>query len=170
MMNPPARGKPAATPQAEAETKAAEETARQGEAAHQVAGAMAPPPAVEKAFHRYTPQPVEGMPTFVRWLSMLAASRWGMEALSDLCVHGPHSIQDSSYKIINTVYISMHPSDLEKLQAGLEAPPEAFAASGSFPLPSHFWSDKGPYLGILTVHLLVLTLAVLLLMKRKDVT
>ncbi|MGA2630305.1 MAG: FHA domain-containing protein [Terriglobia bacterium] len=170
MMNPPAPGKPAATPQAEAETKAAEETARQGEGAHQVAGAMAPSPAVEKAFHRYTPQPVEGMPTFVRWLSMLAASRWGMEALADLCVHGPHSIQDYSYKIVNTVYISMHPSDLEKLQAGLEAPPEAFAASGSFPLPSHFWNDKGPYLGILTVHLLVLTLAVLLLMKRKDVT
>jgi ABC-type multidrug transport system fused ATPase/permease subunit len=146
-----------------------EETARRSAAARQVAGAMEPSPGVQKAFQRYTPAPVEGMPTFVRMLSMLAVSRWGLEALSDLCVHGPHSIQDYAYKIINTVYISMHPDDVERLQAGLEAPAEAFAESGSFPLPSDFWRDKGPYLGILTIHLLVMTLAVLLLMKRKDV-
>ncbi len=150
-------------------TSAAEEPARQSEGAHQVAAAMTPSEKVQRAFHKYTPAPVAGMPTFVRLLSMLAVSRWGMEALSDLCVHGQHSIQDYAYKIINTVHISMHPDDVEKLEAGLEAPPEAFAASGSFPLPSNFWKDKGPYLGILTVHILVMTLAVLLLMKRKDV-
>jgi hypothetical protein len=102
-------------------------------------------------------------------LSMLAVSRWGMEALSDVCIHGQHSIQDSAYKIINTVYISMHPGDVEELKAGLEKPAEAFAEAGSFPLPSNFWKDKAPYIGILTVHILVATLAVLLLMKRKDV-
>jgi len=100
---------------------------------------------------------------------MLAVSRWGMEALSDVCLHGPHSLQDSAYKIINTVYISLHPDDVEKLKAGLEKPAEAFAESGSFPLPSNFLKDKAPYLGILMVHILVATLAVLLLMKRKDV-
>jgi ABC-type multidrug transport system ATPase subunit/pSer/pThr/pTyr-binding forkhead associated (FHA) protein len=156
-------------PPGPAEDAAAEETARRSGAARQVAGAMEPSPGVQKAFRRYTPAPVEGMPTFVRMLSMLAVSRWGMEALSDLCIHGSHSIQDYAYKIINTVYISMHPDDVERLQAGLEAPAEAFQESGSFPLPSDFWRDKGPYVGILTIHLLVMTLAVLLLIKRKDV-
>ena len=99
---------------------------------------------------------------------MLAVSRWGMEALSDICLHGRHSTQDYAYKIINTVYISMHPDDLEKLEKGLEAPAEA-VASGAFPLPSNFWKDKGSYLGVLAVHMLVMTLTVLVLMKRKDV-
>jgi ABC-type multidrug transport system ATPase subunit/pSer/pThr/pTyr-binding forkhead associated (FHA) protein len=147
---------------------AAEATAREGEAAHQVVGAMAPSPQVERIFHKYTPQPVAGMPVFVRWLSMLAVSRWGMEALADLCLHGHHSTQDYAYKIINTVYISMHPDDIGRLESGLEAPAEAFAAGG-FPLASNFWKDKGPYIGVLAVHILVMTLAVLLLMKRKDV-
>jgi ABC-type multidrug transport system ATPase subunit/pSer/pThr/pTyr-binding forkhead associated (FHA) protein len=166
---------PAAAPQAlpsppPSPTPAPEEAAaREGEAAHQVVGALEPSPAVQQAFHKYTPQPIAGMPTFVRWLSMLAVSRWGMEALADLCLHGQHSLQDSAYKIINTVYISMHPDDVEKLEQGLEAPAEAFTTPGTFPLPSHFWKDKGPYLGILAVHLLVMTLAVLVLMKRKDV-
>ena len=145
------------------------DAARTGDGAHQVAGALQPSAETQKAFHKYTPAPVAGMPTFVRLLSMLAVSRWGMEALSDVCIHGQHSIQDSAYKIINTVYISMHPDDVEKLKAGLEAPAEAFAEAGSFPLPSNFWKDKAPYVGILTVHILVATLAVLLLMKRKDV-
>jgi len=170
MMNPPAA--PAATSSAPAAgaPESAEATARQGDAAHQVVGAMAPSTEVQKAFHRYTPQPATGMPTFVRWLSMLAVSRWGMEALSDLCLHGRHSTQDYAYKIINTVYISLHPDDVEKLERGLEAPAEAFAAAGTFPLPSDFWKDKGPYMGVLAVQLLALTLAVLILMKRKDVS
>ena len=41
-----------------------------------------------KIFHKYTPAPVEGMGTPIRWISTLAISRWGLEALSDLCVHG----------------------------------------------------------------------------------
>ncbi|MFB3923175.1 MAG: FHA domain-containing protein [Terriglobia bacterium] len=177
MMNPPADATApgaastptgsAATPEA-ATLAAAQATAREGEAAHQVAGAMAPSQKVEQVFHKYTPQPVTGMPAPVRWLSMLAVSRWGMEALSDLCVHGRHSTQDYAYKIINTVYISMHPDDLEKLEKGLEASADA-VASGTFPLPSDFWKDKGSYLGVLAVHALVMTLIVLLLMKRKDV-
>jgi energy-coupling factor transporter ATP-binding protein EcfA2 len=170
LLNPPAPASPAPSVPTPGAPATAEETAKQGEAAHQVAGAMAPSEGVQKAFHKYTPQPVAGMPTFVRMLSMLAVSRWGLEALSDLCVHGRHSIQDYAYKIINTVHISMHPDDVEKLAAGLEAPAEAFEAAGALPLPSDFWKDQGPYLGILTVHLLVMTLAVLLLMKRKDVT
>lgn len=172
MMKPPAAGAPASatpSPQASTETAAAEHVARQGEAAHQVVGAMAPSREVAAAFHKYTPQPVAGMPTPVRWLSLLAVSRWGLEALSDLCIHGRHSIQDYAYKIINTVSITMHPDDVEKLERGLEAPAEAFSASRTFPLPSDYWKDQGSYLGILTVHLLVMTLAVLLLMKRKDV-
>ena len=78
-------------------------------------------------------------------------------------------MQDYAYKIVNTVYISLHADDVERLKQGLEAPPEAFAASGAFPLPADFWKDKGPYLGILTVFVLAMTLAVLILMKRKDV-
>ncbi|MBZ5544933.1 MAG: ABC transporter permease, partial [Acidobacteriia bacterium] len=175
MMKPQAAvAGPSATPGAPATAEktgaeAAEGVAQQGEAAHQVAAALAPSPQVEAAFHKYTPQPVAGMPTPVRWLSLLAVSRWGLEALSDLCIHGRHSIQDYAYKIINTVSITMHPDDIEKLERGLEAPAEAFSASGAFPLPSNYWKDQGPYLGILTVHLLVMMLAVLLLMKRKDV-
>jgi ABC-type multidrug transport system ATPase subunit len=165
MMNPPAPSPPAA-----GAPESAEATARQGDAAHQVVGAMAPSTEVQKVFHKYTPQPVAGMPTAVRWLSALAVSRWGMEALSDLCLHGQHSTQDYAYKIINTVYISLHPDDVDKLERGLEAPGEAFAAPGTFPLPSRFWRDKGPYVGVLAVHLLVMTLAVLILMKRKDVS
>jgi hypothetical protein len=130
---------------------------------------MEPSQSVEKAFHKYTPAPVDGMPTPVRWLSALAVSRWGMEALADLCIHGRHSIQDSAYKIINTVYISFHPDDLGKLERGLAAGSEAFAQPGSFPLPSHFWRDKGPYLGVLAGFALVMTWVVLILMKRKDV-
>jgi ABC-type multidrug transport system ATPase subunit/pSer/pThr/pTyr-binding forkhead associated (FHA) protein len=166
MVSPPTA--PSAPAAAAAES--AEATARQGEAAHQVVGAMAPSPEVQKAFHKYTPAPTAGMSTFVRWLSALAVSRWGMEALSDLCLHGQHSTQDYAYKIINTVYISLHPDDVEKLERGLEAPAEAFATAGTFPLPSSFWKDKGPYMGVLAVHLLVMTLAVLILMKRKDVS
>jgi hypothetical protein len=168
MVSPPAAAAPS-TP-ASGAPESAEATARQGEAAHQVVGAMAPSPDVQKAFHKYTPAPSAGMPTFVRWLSALAVSRWGMEALSDLCLHGQHSTQDYAYKIINTVYVSLHPDDVEKLERGLEAPAEAFATVGTFPLPSSFWKDKGPYMGVLAVHLLVMTLAVLILMKRKDVS
>jgi len=170
MINPPAATSAAPTAPTPGIPESAEAAARQGEVAHQVVGAMVPSPQVQKAFHKYTPQPAAGMPTFVRWLSALAVSRWGMEALSDLCLHGRHSMQDYAYKIINTVYISLHPDDLEKLEKGLEASEKEFAAAGAFPLPSDFWRDKGPYVGVLAVHLLVMTLAVLLLMKRKDVS
>jgi ABC transport system ATP-binding/permease protein len=163
MLHPPA---PPANPAPEsAETEAAS-----GEAAHQVAGAMAPSESVEKVMHKFTPAPVDGMPGPVRWLSALAVSRWGMEALADLCLHGQHSMQDSAYKIINTVTISFHPDDLERLEAGLQAPGEEFAQSGSFPLPSRFWRDKGPYFEVLAGFALAMVWVVLILMKRKDVS
>ncbi len=148
----------------------AEVTARKGEFAHQVVGALAPSPQVERVFHKYSPEPIAGMPTFVRWLSGLAVSRWGLEALSDLCLHGAHSIEDHAYKIINSVSISLHPDDRQKLEEGLGAPPEAFAVSRTFPLPSAFWSDKGPYLAILLGYAMLMTALVLILMKRKDVS
>ncbi len=146
-----------------------EGTARGGEFAHQVVGAMEPSDEVQQKFHKYTPAPAAGMPPFVRWLSALAISRWGMEALSDLCIHGAHSTQDYAYKIINTVFISFHPADQQKLEEGLEAPASAFAASRTFPLPSEFWKDKGPYLGILGGYALLMTAVVLFMMRRKDV-
>lgn len=150
--------------------EAAEAAAAQGEAAHQVVGAMTPSESVQKVIHKYTPAPVDGMPAPVRWLSALAISRWGMEALADLCLHGQHSIEDSAYKIINTVYISFHPNDLVKLEKGLEAPAETVAQPGAFPLPAHFWKDKGPYLAVLAGYALVMIWGVLILMKRKDVS
>ena len=166
----PGAAEPAAgTPSPSAGTPESGAAAAQGESAHQVVAAMAPSESVQKAFHKYTPAPVDGMPTPVRLLSALAISRWGLEALSDLCIHGRHSMQDSAYKIINTVYISFHPDDLAKLERGLEAPPEAFAQEGSFPLPAHYWRDQGPYLGVLAGFALVMTWVVLILMKRKDV-
>ena len=149
---------------------AAEVAASQGEAAHQVVGAMTPSESVQKVIHKYTPAPVDGMPAPLRWLSALAISRWGMEALADLCLHGQHSIEDSAYKIINTVYISFHPNDLVKLEKGLEAPAETVAQPGAFPLPAHFWKDKGPYLAVLAGYALVMIWGVLILMKRKDVS
>ena len=161
MLQPPQPSVPAPEP--------VESEAGQGEAVHQVVGAMAPSESVKKAFHKYTPAPVDGMPTPVRLLSTLAVSRWGLEALADLCLHGRHSLQDSAYKIINTVYISFHPDVREKLEKGLEAPAEAFSKPGSFPLAAHYWTDQGPYLGVLAVFALVMTWVVLILMTRKDV-
>jgi ABC-type multidrug transport system ATPase subunit/pSer/pThr/pTyr-binding forkhead associated (FHA) protein len=147
-----------------------EAAARQGDLAHQVAGAVEPSQKVENALHRYTPAPLAGMPTFVRWLSALAVSRWGLEALADLCLHGRHSTQDYAYNIVNTLSISLHPDDVEKLEKGLEAPPDVFAASGAFPLPSRFWKDKGPYLAIMFSFAVIMTIAILAVMKRKDVS
>ncbi len=170
MKNPPAP--PPSTSPAPSSSAPPAEAAQteQGEFGHQVVGAVSPSPETQKVFHRFTPAPFEGMTAPVRWLSALAISRWGMEALSDLCLHGPHSTQDSAYKIINTVYVSLHPADEEKLKQGLEAPASAYVASGSFPLPSNFWQDKGPYLGILAGYGLLMTVLVLFLMKRKDVS
>lgn len=146
----------------------AESASAHGDVAHGVVGGLAPSEKAEQVFHKYTPSPVAGMPSVVRWLSALAVSRWGLEALSDLCLHGRHSMQDSAYKIINTVYISFHPDDLDTLEKGLDAPAEAGALL-QFPLPSHFWKDKGPYLGVLAGYAMVMTWIVLVLMKRKDV-
>jgi len=143
--------------------------AKQEDLAHQVVAAVGPSHKVQDALQRYTPVPAAGMPTLVQWLSVLAVSRWGLEALSDLCLHGRHSLQDYAYNIVNAVSISLHPHDVEKLEKGLEAPPEAFAASGAFPLPARFWKDKGPYLAILLSNALILTIAILVAMKRKDV-
>ena len=145
--------------------------ALKGEIAHDVVAAVVPSKEVQATFHRFTPAPVEGMPTAVRYLSALAISRWGMEALSDLCLHGRHSMQDSAYKIINTVYISLHPDDLDMLEKGLQAetPSDALAPSRTFPLPDNFWVDKGPYMGVLAGYALMMTWVILILMKRKDV-
>jgi ABC transport system ATP-binding/permease protein len=156
----------AANPAPSDQTAAAK--ASQGHFAHQVAGALVPSPQTMKVFHKYTPAPVAGMGTPVRLLSTLAISRWGLEALSDLCLHGSHSTGDYAYKIINTITISMHPDDVEKLEEGLEQPPEAFLASGAFPLPSRFWVDKGPYLAIMTGYALLMVVLILVVMKRKD--
>jgi hypothetical protein len=49
----------------------------------------------------------------------------------------------------------------------LEAPPEA---SGAFPLPSRFWKDKGPYLAIMASYAVLMVIAILVVMKRKDVS
>jgi ABC-type multidrug transport system ATPase subunit len=152
------------------EEAAAQATARQGEFAHQIVGAVAPSEKVQKALHKYTSAPVAGMPTFARWISALAVSRWGLEALSDLCLHGSHSLQPYAYVIVNTVSISLHPDDVEKLEKGLDAPPEAFVVSGAFPLPSNFWKDKGPYLAIMAGMAVLMLIAILVVMKRKDVS
>ncbi|MGB7592441.1 MAG: hypothetical protein WBO19_14495, partial [Terriglobia bacterium] len=156
--------------QASPEEAAALARAKKGKFAHQVAMAVAPSEKVQEKLQKYTPAPVAGMPTFARWLSALAISRWGLEALSDLCLHGSHSLQDYAYKIVNTVSISLHPDDIERLEKGLEAGPEAFRASRAFPLASRFWKDKGPYLAIMTSFALLMVIAILVVMKRKDVS
>jgi hypothetical protein len=129
---------------------------------------MEPSAKTMKIFHKYTPAPIDGMGTPIRLFSALAISRWGLEALSDLCVHGHHSTQDYAYKIINTITISLHPDDVARLEDGLEEPAEAFAASGAFPLPSKFLRDKGPYLFIMTGYALLMLVLILIIMKRKD--
>ena len=166
MMHPSA-GEANPAPSPSDQTAAPE--ADQGRFAHQVAGAMTPSERTAQIFHKYTPAPVVGMGTPVRWMSMLAVSRWGLEALSDLCLHGSHSTQDYAYRIINTITISLHPDDVQKLEDGLEQPAESFTAAGAFPLRSNFWKDKGPYLAIMTGYGLLMILLILILMKRKDV-
>ena len=143
--------------------------AQRGQFAHQVAGALAPSDKTMKIFHKYTPAPVDGMGTPIRLFSALAISRWGLEALSDLCVHGHHSTQDYAYKIINTITISLHPDDVSRLESGLEESAEEYAANNAFPLPSNFLRDKGPYLAIMTGYALLMLVGILVVMKRKDV-
>jgi hypothetical protein len=157
------------------ETLEAEDAAKMkaegGRFGHMVVGATTPSPQTMQYFHRYTPAPVDGMGAPIRWISTLAISRWGLEALSDLCVHGPHSTQDYAYKIINTITVSLHPDDLAKLEDGLEQPPADLNAPKfpTFPLPSEFWKDKGPYLAIMTGYALLMVVLILVVMKRKDV-
>ena len=141
-----------------------------GRLGHSVAGAIEPSDEARAAFHKYTPAPIEGMPTPIEWLSAVTVSRWGLEALSDLCLHGSHSTQDYAFKIINTISVTLHPNDLHKLEAGLEAPLDPQSGRVPFPLPSRFWPDKGPYLSILSSFLLLMTVLVLILMRRKDAT
>ncbi len=166
---PEAKAKVASMEQQAAADDALRLKAEQGQFGHIVVGATTPSPDTMKLFHRYTPAPVDGMSTPIRWISTLAISRWGLEALSDLCLHGAHSADDSAYKIINTVTISLHPDDATDLELGLEAPPEAVMAGQGFALPSHFWRDKGPYLAIMTGYALLMLVGILAVMKRKDV-
>jgi ABC-type multidrug transport system ATPase subunit/pSer/pThr/pTyr-binding forkhead associated (FHA) protein len=161
----PGKANPAPAPNDQTATP----EAGQGRFAHQVAGAMKPSEQTTSILHKYTPAPVAGMAAPVRWLSTLAISRWGLEAMCDLCLHGSHSTQDYAYQIINTITISLHPDDVRKLEDGLEEPAESFAAAGAFPLRSDFWKDKGPYLAIMTGYALLMTALILILMKRKDV-
>ncbi len=143
------QGKLYATPEAKAQVDRAmpvtpvRRATKSDRLAHQAVGAIEPSPEVQGAFHKYTTEPEEGMGTITRTLSLFAVSRWGFEALADLCLHGAHSTQDSAYKIINTVSISLHPGDADKLKNALEAPAPAQAGQERFPLPSHFWSDEG---------------------------
>ena len=151
------------------ETVKAASEAEQGQFAHQVAGALEPSPQTKKLLQRYTPAPTDGMAPPVRLLSALAVSRWGLETLGDLCLHGSHSLDDSAYKIINTITISLHDDDVKKLEDGLNATSESVLATGGFPLPSRFWQDKGPYLAIMTGYAVLMLVVVLIVMKRKDV-
>jgi len=86
-----------------------------------VGAAVTPSPETMKTFQKYTPAPVDGMPAPIYWFSSLAISRWGLESLSDLCVHGEHSTGDAAYKIVNTVSISLHPNDVPSLLKGLSS-------------------------------------------------
>jgi ABC-type multidrug transport system ATPase subunit/pSer/pThr/pTyr-binding forkhead associated (FHA) protein len=158
------------------------EEANQGKNAQNVAVAFEPSPDMMKCFMRFTPTPDGGMkPAIIRWISALAISRWGLESLSDLCVHGEHSTGDAAYKIVNTVSISLHPNDVPSLLKGLDGPPDfqthqdpdqpatATDKSLALPLESHFLPDKSPYLGIMAGYALVMLVLTLIVMKVKDV-
>jgi hypothetical protein len=155
--------------------------AEQGRLGHQVGAGLVPSEKMAKCFDRFTPAPDKGMGTIIHYLSSLAISRWGLEALSDMCVHGGHSTGDSAYKILNTVAISLHPNDAPSLLRGLDGPPQyvphvtpgkepPLAEPGeALPLESHFLSDKGPYLSILAGYAALMLVLILIVMKRKDV-
>jgi ABC-type multidrug transport system ATPase subunit len=170
----------ATPPTVNPEAVALAETAHFG---HQVGAGLVLSGKVAECFKRFTPAPDAGMWGPVRWLSALAISRWGLESLSDLCVHGYHSTGDSAYKILNTVAISLHPHDVENLLKGLEGSPEyqphvddspgkvrpAVVPGEAFPLESHFLQDKGLYLAIMTGYAVLMLGLILFVMKRKDV-
>jgi hypothetical protein len=148
---------------------------------HDVAAALIPQGKVLDCFHRFTLGTGKGMPLPIEWLSKLAVSRWGLEALADLCVHGTHSTGDAAYKIVNTISISLHPDDSNSLLNGLDGPPdfpahllpgESVVLPGpgqAFPLESHFLHDKGPYLAILAGYAMVMLALILIVMKARDV-
>jgi len=158
--------------------------AEEGKLGHQVGAGLVLSGNVANCFHRFTPAADAGMGRFIQPLSALAISRWGLEALSDVCVHGGHSTGDAAYKILNTVAISLHPNDVPSLLKGLDGPPDYRAhdqppldgqprpqvdTSLALPLEAHFLSDKGPYLAILAGYAVLMLVLVLIVMKRKDV-
>jgi ABC-type multidrug transport system ATPase subunit/pSer/pThr/pTyr-binding forkhead associated (FHA) protein len=147
----------------------AEKKVAGGKLGNRIEGAVIPPLAIANCFHRYTPAPDKGMPTTVQVLSAFAVSRWGLEALGDLCVHGQHSVQPYAYKLLNTISISLHPNDVDGLEAGLERPLQDYSRGANFPLASNFWLDKGPYLAILAGYGFLMLILILIVMKRKDV-
>jgi ABC-type multidrug transport system ATPase subunit/pSer/pThr/pTyr-binding forkhead associated (FHA) protein len=155
--------------------------AEEGDLGHQVAAAIVPTGPVVNCFRRFTSGAGSYMKGPVGWLAKLAVSRWGLEALADLCVHGGHSTSDSAYKIVNTIAISLHPNDVSSLEAGLAgppvyrphidpgSPPDSGVTEGALPLESNFIHDKGPYLAILAGYAVVMLVLVLIVMKTKDV-
>jgi hypothetical protein len=172
----------AANPSAANQTATTE--AEEGKLGHQVGAGLVLSGNVANCFHRFTPAADAGMGTAIEWLSSLAISRWGLEALSDVCVHGGHSTGDGAYKILNTVAISLHPNDVPSLLRGLDGPPDYRAhdqpqiqgqpappvdTSLALPLESHFLADKGPYLAILAGYAVLMLVLILIVMKRKDV-
>ena len=103
-----------------------------------------------------------GMGTALQVLSGLCVSRWGLEGLSDLYIHGDHARQDYAYQLINGIYITLHPEDAERMRNVLRNPQE----SGRDPIETSW--RKHAYALVLTGFVLVMTLLVGLLLKRKD--
>lgn len=103
-----------------------------------------------------------GMGVTLRYLSAACVSRWGLEGFSDLYIHGEHARQDYAYQLINGITISLHPEDAERMRSVLENPQSA----GDDPVLGSW--RRYSYMIVLAGFVLVMTLLVGLVMKRKD--
>jgi len=104
----------------------------------------------------------EGMGPALRWLSAACISRWGLESLSDLYIHGHHGRQNYAFQIINTVAITLHASDVQQLRTQA-AEAKALPASAAPPGGPHM-----DYLATLLGFTLAMTVLIGLVLKSKD--
>lgn len=106
-----------------------------------------------------------GMGTALQVLSSLCASRWGLEALADLYVHGDHASQNYAYQLINSVAISLprhYPEDARFLRDRVAV------TSGPGAPRQNLFQQQWDYLALLGGFLVGMTGLIALMLKRKD--
>ena len=105
--------------------------------------------------------PTSEMGGVLRFVSSFCVSRWGLEALGDLYLHGDHTRQRYAYMIHNSIHISLHPDDARRLK-------ELLVDSKTELEPQGFhWQDYS-YYGVLLVFPLAMIVMLTVVLKRSE--